>query len=218
MFTGIIEEVGRVRDVRSLGGGIALRIGARFAPELRVDQSVAVNGACQTVVAVDGDAFEVVAIEETLRKTNLGSLRPGAAVNLERAMRPGDRLDGHFVQGHVDATGTIVSIEPEATSRLYTIRIPESFAANVIPVGSIALDGVSLTIARLQDAEVTVAIIPYTLEHTTIRDAWKPGTAVNLEFDLIGKYVARWLETRENGRETAAEPTIDEAWLKKQGF
>jgi riboflavin synthase len=169
-------------------------------------------------VAVDGDSFEVVAIEETLRKTNLGTLRADARVNLERAMRPGDRLDGHFVQGHVDTTGTVVAMEPEATSRLYRIRIPEAFAPNVIPVGSIALDGISLTIARLQGTEVTVAIIPYTLAHTTIGKSWQPGAAVNLEFDLIGKYVTRWLETRGNGPERGVDAPLDEAWLKKQGF
>ena len=218
MFTGIIEEVGRVRQVTPAGGGLRFRVGASFAQELRVDQSVSVNGACQTVVAVSGDAFDVVAIEETLRKTNLGALRPGAAVNLERAMRPGDRLDGHLVQGHVDGTGTVDDVRPEATGRLYRIRVPAAFAPYVIPVGSIALDGISLTVARLEEDHVTVAIIPHTIERTAIGDNWRPGAAVNVELDLIGKYVNRWMEMRSEGSSGAPPRGLEEAWLRDQGF
>jgi riboflavin synthase len=143
MFTGIIEEVGTIRRVANLGGGRRLTIEAAFAPELRVDQSVAVNGACQTVVAVEGRTFDVVAVEETLRKTTLGAFQAGQPVNLERAMLPTSRLDGHLVQGHVDATAAVTAVEVLETSRLFRIRFDARFAPYVIPVGSIALDGVS---------------------------------------------------------------------------
>lgn len=200
MFTGIIEEVGRVVAVEALGGGRRLTVAARLAPELRVDESVSINGACQTVVRVADGAFDVVTIEETLRKTTFGALAVGDAVNLERALRLPARLDGHLVQGHVDATGTVVAVEAEATSRLYRIRYDAAFAPYLIPVGSVAVDGISLTVARLEADTLTVALIPHTLEKTTAA-AWQPGTRVNLEFDLLGKYVARWMELRAAGKE-----------------
>lgn len=199
MFTGIIEEVGTLAAVHPLDGGRRLTIAARLAPDLRPDQSVAVNGVCQTVVAVAGDTFEVVAVAETLRKTTLGRLAPGVPLNLERAMRPGDRLDGHLVQGHVDATGTVTAVTPDGAGTLYRVRFDPAFAPYVIPVGSIALDGISLTIARLDADELTVAIIPHTRALTNV-GTWEVGTAVNMEFDLIGKYVARSLALREATR------------------
>ena len=202
MFTGIIEEVGRIRRVEPLGGGRRLTIDASFAASLRPDQSVAVNGCCQTVVAVDDGAFAVVAIEETLSKTTFGSLVDGAPVNLERGMRPDFRLDGHIVQGHVDATGEVVDVKELETSRLFRVAFDGGFAPYVIPVGSVAIDGISLTVARLGGRrddgrhELTVAIIPHTYEATNV-STWSPGRRVNLEFDLIGKYVARWMEVRK---------------------
>ncbi|HMB91436.1 MAG TPA: riboflavin synthase [Rhodothermales bacterium] len=196
MFTGIIEETGRIAAIEELGGGRRLTIEATFAPELRPDQSVAVNGACQTVVAVEGNTFEVVAIEETLRKTTFGALKVGTPVNLERAMQPTGRLDGHFVQGHVDATGEVVAVEKEQTNWLYRVRFDEQFARYLIPVGSITLDGISLTVARLAEHELTVAIIPHTFEKTTVQ-TWQPGTRVNMEFDMIGKYVVGFLARQQ---------------------
>lgn len=198
MFTGIIEEVGSIVEVAPLGSeeaGKRLTIDADLAPELEVDQSVSINGACQTVVQVDSDAktFAVDTIEETLRKTTFGGLTAGTPVNLERALQAGDRLDGHFVQGHVDATGTIVDVEREETDRLYTVQFDPQYASYLIPVGSIAIDGISLTVARLEEESFTVAIIPHTYEQTNVAEAWTEGAAVNLEFDLIGKYVARSL-------------------------
>jgi riboflavin synthase len=206
MFTGIVEEVGRVTAVEDLGGGRRLTLEADLAAGLRPDQSVAVNGACQTVVAASGRTFEVVAVEETLRKTNFGALAPGARVNLERAMSPTGRLDGHFVQGHVDATGTVTGIEPEATSRLYTFAFDAAYASYLIPVGSVTVDGVSLTVARLHEETFTVAVIPHTYTHTIVA-GYAVGDRVNLEFDLVGKYVVRWLSLRQAGRPMPA-PTV----------
>ena len=214
MFTGIIEEVGKIAAARDLGGGRRLRVEAKMAPALRPDQSVAVNGVCQTVVAVEGTTFEVVAVEETLRKTTVGALTAGMPVNLERALQPTGRLDGHFVQGHVDATGTVAAVEKEQTNWLYRLRFDPQFAPYLIPVGSITLDGISLTVARLDERELTVAIIPHTYDHTTVA-TWKPGTRVNMEFDMIGKYVIRWL-ARQGGGE--ARSKITESWLREQGF
>lgn len=192
MFTGIVEHVGEVLEVTPQEGARRLRVAAPFAGALQVDQSVAVNGVCLTVVACDAEAFEAVAVEETLRKTALGSLAPGDGVNLERALRLGERLDGHLVQGHVDATGTVAAAEAEGEGRLVEIRFDPAFAAYLIPAGSVAVDGISLTVARLADEAFTVAIIPYTYAHTTAQH-WRAGRRVNLEFDLLGKYVARWM-------------------------
>jgi riboflavin synthase, alpha subunit len=215
MFTGIIEDVGVVAQVEPLGSdqaGKRLTIEAEMAPELAVDQSVSINGACQTVVEVDADAstFAVDSIEETLRKTTFGALTAGTPVNLERALQAGDRLDGHFVQGHVDATGTVVNVEREETDWLYTIQYDPQYASYLIPVGSISIDGISLTVARLGDDTLTVAIIPHTYEETNVSSAWTEGAAVNLEFDLIGKYVARSLTA---GGETPDPDTMAKAWM-----
>ena len=215
MFTGIIEEVGSVARVEPLGSdraGKRLVVEAALAPELEVDQSVSINGACQTVVATDPDAgtFSVDTIEETLRKTTFGALTAGTPVNLERALRAGDRLDGHFVQGHVDTIGTVVSVEREETDWLYTIRFDPEYASYLIPVGSIAVDGISLTVARLEDDAFTVAIIPHTYEETNVSTAWTEGAAVNLEFDLIGKYVARSLAA---GGDTPDPDALAKQWM-----
>lgn len=192
MFTGIIEEVGTVEAAEPLTGGKRLRIACSFADALRVDESVAVDGVCLTVVAQDGAAFEAVAVEETLSKTALGDRQLGDGVNLERALVLGARLDGHLVQGHVDTTGTVESVEALGDSHLVRIRYPEAEAPSLIPRGSICVDGISLTVARLDDPEGTfaLAIIPHTWTKTTAA-RWQPGQAVNLEFDLVGKYVLR---------------------------
>lgn len=193
MFTGIVEEVGRVAAVTPLEGGRRLRIACSFASELRVDESVAVQGVCLTVVACDAEAFEAVAVEETLSKTALGRLAAGAGANLERAVRLGGRLDGHLVQGHVDTTGEIAAVEALADSHVVTVAYPPEHAGLVIPRGSICVDGISLTLARLDDAArptFTLAIIPHTWTHTTASE-WEPGRPVNLEFDMIGKYALR---------------------------
>jgi len=214
VFTGIIEEIGTVIQIDPLGSdqaGKRLTIEADMAPDLQVDQSVSIDGACQTVVDVDPDAstFAVDSIEETLRKTTFSDLAAGTPVNLERALQAGDRLDGHFVQGHVDATGTVAAVEREETDWLYTIQFDPDYAAYLIPVGSIAIDGISLTVARLDGDTLTVAIIPHTHEVTNVAETWTEGAAVNLEFDLIGKHVARSLTA---SGETPDPDALAEAW------
>ena len=190
MFTGIVEEVGRVEAVEALEGGKRLRLACSFASELRPDESVAVNGCCLTVTEHDASGFWATAVEETLQKTSLGRLSAGSGVNLERALRLGDRLDGHLVQGHVDATAEVLAIDALADSWLVRVAYPPEHARYLIPVGSVALDGVSLTVARLDDDALTVSIIPHTWEKTTL-SSWEAGRPVNVEYDPIGKYVAR---------------------------
>ena len=208
MFTGIIEEVGTVEAATPLEGGRRLRIACSFADALRVDESVAVDGVCLTVVAQDGTGFEAVAVEETLSKTALGDRTAGDGVNLERALVLGSRLDGHLVQGHVDATGTVAAVEALADSHLVRIAYPEAFAAQLIPQGSICVDGISLTVARLDESQTgggrpvgtfAVALIPHTWDKTTA-GRWAPGARVNLEFDLIGKYVLRARDVSDRHR------------------
>jgi len=194
MFTGIIKDVGHIEQINDLGGGLRFVIASTFAPDLTVDESISVNGACQTVVQADATTFAVDSIEETLRKTTFSTLSVGDPVNLERPLQAGGRLDGHFVQGHVDATGTIEQVEREGTDWLYTVSFPEQYQRYLIPVGSITIDGISLTVARIGEATLTVAIIPHTYEHTIVSDAWIERAAVNLEFDMLGKYVVGFME------------------------
>lgn len=172
-----------------------MTINCDFAGEVQVDQSISVNGVCHTVTAHDAETFTVQSVEETLRKTNIGTLAEGDLLNLERSLRPDQLLDGHLVQGHVDSTGTIEAIQKEGTDRLVTIAYPNDFSDLIVGRGSIALDGISLTIAKEFEDTFTVAIIPYTFEHTNLT-ARKPGDTVNLEFDVLGKYVVRYLENR----------------------
>lgn len=190
MFTGLIEAVGEVVEARATGAGMRLCIGTALAGDLALGESVAVNGVCLTIVARDAAVAEVDVGPETLRVTTLGSLAPGSPVNLERAMRADSRFGGHFVQGHVDAVGRIESIRQEAEFHWITLSYPASFAASVVHRGSIAVDGISLTVASLGDDRLGVMIVPFTMAHTALRAA-HAGTRVNLEFDMVGKYVAR---------------------------
>ncbi len=193
MFTGIIQEVASVLSVKRKGGGVLLTIRAPgSAPEIHINDSVSVNGVCQTVVSTTGDDFEVEAVEETLRKTTLGALRGADRVNVELAVRLNDRLGGHLVQGHVDCVGHLTGLEKKAMSWVMRISYPVEFARYLIPVGSIAVDGVSLTVASLVGSEFEISVIPHTLKNTTFSDV-RTGRAVNLEFDLIGKYVERMM-------------------------
>lgn len=193
MFTGIIEEVGKVTEIKSLnGGGQETTIACSFAHTCHIDESISINGACHTVTAFDDETFTVQSVEETLRKTSLGGLKSGVGVNLERSMTMDKGLEGHMVQGHVDTTGAVSRIEKEETGWLMTIEYPEEFDNMIVGRGSISMEGISMTVAREQGNEFTVAIIPYTWEHTNLKDK-KIGDPINLEFDVIGKYVVKYL-------------------------
>lgn len=196
MFTGIIQEVGTVTDVEALEGGRELTISCGFAQELQVDQSISINGVCHTVTSFTGHSFTVQSVEETLRKTNIGELQENDPVNLERSLRPDQLLDGHLVQGHVDATGRIEDIRKEGTDYLFTISYPEEKGPLIVGRGSIAIDGISLTVARESENQFTVAIIPYTFNHTNLK-AKKKDDSLNLEFDVLGKYVIKYMEQRD---------------------
>jgi riboflavin synthase len=195
MFTGIIETLGKVTELKSKDGNLHITVQSSISHELKIDQSVSHNGICLTVVAVNNNTHWVTAIDETLRKTNLGLLKEGDEVNLERCTVAGGRLDGHIVQGHVDQTGECIAVEEQNGSRIYTFRYKPSRQNLVVEKGSICVNGISLTAFNAKDDLFTVAVIPYTLEHTNIKSI-KPGSLVNLEFDIIGKYVARIMEFR----------------------
>lgn len=196
MFTGLIEEVGTIQNITQLGGGKKIKIKAnKVIEDVKIDDSIAVDGCCQTVVVFDKNTFEVVAIEETLRKTTLGSFKVGQKVNLERALRVGDRLGGHYVQGHVDCVGSIKKILKEKTDWLVSIQFPVEFKKYVVNVGSICLNGISLTVAKVENNLLTVAIIPHTFENTNLKN-WKVGSKINLEFDILGKYVESILNNK----------------------
>lgn len=189
MFTGIVESMGTIRSVKKFGDGLEFVIAAKFVKnDLEIDNSIAVNGVCLTVVRRSGSKFTVQAVKETLSKTNLGLLTVGHLVNLERSVTLQDRLGGHLVQGHIDATGTVTYVKTLKTSWMYTISFPKKYRKYLIPVGSISVDGTSLTTASIRHADFTVAIIPYTFHHTVFRQ-YKKGSIVNLEFDIIGKYL-----------------------------
>lgn len=196
MFTGIIETLGKVEKIEKDGGNLHITVRAEITSELKIDQSVSHNGVCLTVVSLDGDNYTVTAIEETLSKTNLGELKVGDEVNLERAMVLGARLDGHIVQGHVDQTAVCQSIDQKDGSWIYTFEYDPKLNNVTIEKGSITVDGVSLTVVNSQKNSFSVAIIPYTHEHTRFH-AYKVGSTVNLEFDVVGKYVSRLLELRD---------------------
>lgn len=195
MFSGIVEEAAQVVAVEPHGGNVDLKVKCSFTDELKIDQSVAHNGVCLTVVALDGDVYTVTAIQETLDRSNLGLLKAGDRVNLERSMLMNGRLDGHIVQGHVDCTATCVDIEEVDGSRYFKFQYavdPELIAKGYVTVekGSVTVNGVSLTVCDSERDSFRVAIIPYTFEHTNFGDI-KVGSKVNIEFDIIGKYISR---------------------------
>jgi riboflavin synthase len=192
MFTGIIETIGKVEEVIVRGTNKTFWISSPLSHELKVDQSISHNGVCLTVEAVQDTRHQVTAIAETLQKSNLGHWQTGDLVNLERCMIMNGRLDGHIVQGHVDTTGTCISRKELDGSWEFRFRFPTSFSALVIEKGSICLNGISLTIFNVTENEFSVAIIPYTFEHTNIKTI-QPTTGVNIEFDMMGKYVSRIL-------------------------
>jgi riboflavin synthase len=207
MFTGLVEAIGRVRRLSPSTSGVRLDIATALAPELAPGDSLATNGVCLTVVAVVGDEVSAEVSPETLRVTALGALARGAGVNLERPLRADSRLGGHFVQGHVDATGVIEAIEAEGEFFRVRIAFPPGLAAFFVPKGSIAVDGISLTVAALAESSFDVQIVPHTWTHTTLPEK-RAGDAVNLECDLVGKYVVRLAELQRAGsRAPAPEPS-----------
>lgn len=192
MFTGIIETLGRVIKIHEENTNKHFKLISPFTNELKIDQSVAHNGVCLTVVGIEGDAYTVTAIDETLQKTNLNSLKEGDIVNLERCMQANGRFDGHVVQGHVDQTAVCESVEDENGSWVFTFQYDTGKGNVTVEKGSICVNGISLTVVNSKEDAFSVAIIPYTYEHTNLQHV-KPGDTVNLEFDIIGKYVARLL-------------------------
>jgi riboflavin synthase len=193
MFTGIVEEVGKITAVKQNGGNLDINVRAKMTPELKIDQSVSHNGVCLTVVSINNDEYTVTAVEETLKKTNLSQLKPEGPVNLERGMKLGDRLDGHIVQGHVDQTAICKNIKEANGSWEFTFEYDPTIGNITIEKGSITVNGVSLTVVNSKKNEFSVAIIPYTYKNTTF-NTLKIGDKVNLEFDVIGKYVKRLTE------------------------
>jgi riboflavin synthase len=215
MFTGIIEHLGTIESLELHSDGGRLTVHApTVAPHLAISNSIAVNGCCLTVVSKDHDYFSADLSGETIRKTSFGELEPGMRINLEQPLTAGKEFGGHFVLGHVDTVGRVTRLEPEGDNWWYGVEVPESFARCIVPQGSITIDGISLTVARCNNRIAEIAIIPFTYEHTNVRDK-KIGDTVNLEGDILGKYVERRLEARETTKPTS---TLTVAELIQQGF
>jgi riboflavin synthase len=218
MFTGIIEHLGIIEalDIKPDGGRVTIHAPS-VAPSLTVSNSIAVNGCCLTIVALHNGRFSADLSSETIGKTSFGAksgeLRVGERVNVEQPLTTGKDFGGHFVLGHVDTTGRVTHLTPEGENWWYGVRVPEEFARYIVPKGSITIDGISLTVARWHDNIAEAAIIPYTYEHTNIRNR-KSGDAVNLEGDILGKYVERYLEARKSS--SSSRLTIEQ--LVNQGF
>jgi len=216
MFTGIVEEIGKIKS--DLGGTNALRLeieAKKVLKNLRVSESININGACQTVIEVKKSSFAVEAVEETLRKTNLGQLRSGDWVNLERSLGLSDRLSGHIVTGHIDCVGKIISIERKQKSLIFKVSIPLQFSSYIVEKGSISLEGVSLTIVNVFPDAISVSIIPFTYENTNFKYK-KENDLVNVEFDIIGKYIKKMIDSRTSQGDE--EEKITEDFLREKGW
>jgi len=198
MFTGIIESIGNISSVTMKGTNKIFRISSPIAHELGVDQSVSHDGVCLTVESVSESSYQVTAVAETLSKTCLSHWKPGSRVNLERCLKMNGRLDGHIVQGHVDATAICKNRQDKQGSWIFRVKFPEHFKNLIIEKGSVAINGISLTCFDVTDDEFSVAVIPYTFENTNVKDLL-PGSLVNIEFDLIGKYVERMIQFNKAG-------------------
>jgi riboflavin synthase len=218
MFTGIIEGLGTISGIRDAGQGKHVTINADFRLEqTKIGDSIAVNGACLTVVKLDGKKFETDVAPETLAKTIFKDAKIGNRINLERALRLSDRLDGHLVSGHIDGTGTILSKKPVGNAIIVTIGVPASLCRYMIPKGSVAVDGISLTINKCSNDNFEVSIIPHTAHLTTI-GLKKTGDAVNIETDMVGKYIERFIQKHPGEQEQANTSSVDMAFLEKTGF
>lgn len=210
MFTGIVEEMGTVRRLTRTPNRCELELTASKVLEgTKIGDSIAVNGVCLTVISMDTDEFTADVMPETLRRSNLGTLKPGSMVNLERAMAADGRFGGHIVAGHIDGTGKIQSMQPEGNAMLVTIGATPELLRYVVEKGSIAIDGISLTVAKVTHSDFTISLIPHTVEETTLLKH-RPGEIVNLETDMIGKYVEKLMQPKEGG------VTIE--LLQKNGF
>ncbi|MCH7523426.1 MAG: riboflavin synthase [Bacteroidetes bacterium] len=196
MFTGIIEDLGVVTHLKRELDNLHITIKSKITSELKIDQSVSHNGACLTIIDIKNDEYTVTAIKETLNKTNLGSLMNNDVINLERALKLGDRLDGHLVQGHIDQTASCINIQENNGSWMYTFKYNSSLGNITIEKGSVTINGVSLTVVNSEKDTFSVAIIPYTYENTNFNSI-KPDSIVNIEFDVIGKYVAKLNELKD---------------------
>lgn len=196
MFTGIIETLGVVKGIKMEGGNRTFAVRSSISSELKIDQSVSHNGVCLTVVGVQDGVHEVTAIAETLAKTNLENWEIGTKINLERCTKVGDRLDGHIVQGHVDQIGTCIGLEEQDGSWVFTFTYDSTKGNVTVEKGSISVNGISLTVVNSKNGQFSVAIIPYTYEHTNLHQV-KVGDTVNLEFDIIGKYVSRLINAHQ---------------------
>ncbi len=209
MFTGLIEEIGIIKQIIPVGGGRQFTIEAKnILNDMKIDDSISINGACQTVVKLSSNSFDVVAVEETIRKSTLGDFRVGQKVHLERAMSLHSRFGGHIVQGHVDCVGYVVSIIPELAGTLVWFSFPDEFRKYLVPVGSIAVDGVSLTVAKIEGSKFMVSVIPHTWQKTLLKN-FRSGTKVNLEFDIIGKYVENLLKFKSYNNNDIDKSILD---------
>ncbi len=212
MFTGIIEEIGKVEQTSLNGTNLRLRIKAsQILSDLKPGDSININGACQTVIEVKGGSFTVEAVQETLKRTTLGQLKTGDSVNLERALHLSDRLGGHLVSGHIDFVGRIKSISQKDQSHVFEFEFPKEYQSHFVEKGSVAVEGVSLTVVCVFKDSFTVSVIPFTMRNTNLATK-KIGDAVNIETDLIGKYVERILTPKKNKFE------ITEEWLRGRGW
>lgn len=218
MFTGLVEEIGQLVSLRRGSDSARLKIAARLIMDgLAVGDSIAVNGVCLTVTSFGGGSFDADVMAETLAKTNLGELQPGDRVNLERALRLGDRLGGHLVSGHIDGVGEIVSREKHDIATLLTVAAPPEVMRYIIKKGSVAIDGTSLTVVDHGENSFTVSLIPHTA-HATVLGGKQPGQRVNLEGDLIGKYVERWVQAGRTETGIKQGEGITNDFLAKHGF
>lgn len=218
MFTGLVETVGKVTNLRSTEAGGVLGISAPFfASELALGQSVAVSGVCLTVCSLAGDVFSVDVMPETLKKTRLGSLKAGGKVNLERALRADGRLDGHIVTGHIDGVAFVREVTRGREGHLATFSLTEEMASLTVPLGSIAVDGVSLTVARISGLSCTVGLIPSTLGSTTLGDL-RAGSEVNIETDILGKYVKRLLQGGGQPHFNGSSTSLSRETLREAGW
>jgi riboflavin synthase len=213
MFTGLIEEVGRLSGMQAIPGGKRLRITARrILEDAKTGDSIAVNGVCLTVTGIEADGFHTEAVGETLKKTTLQDLYAGASVNLERALRLSDRLGGHLVLGHVNGIGRIAQIRRLGDNYLFTVSLPEGLRKYAVAEGSIAIDGISLTIAGVQNEQITLSIIPHTFSQTNLQEK-RSGQTVNLETDILARYMEGLMDS-SGPRRTA----LSENWLREKGF